>query len=108
MALKCTLAQSIFACSTGVRFFQALAGIRLQLVPGNLSDKAFIDGIHIQAIDAEMQFVFRHPVGMIIASYLEGIAAGRSSLLVADPRLSLAVTGQNEEDLSSRQREQPY
>ena len=46
-----------------------------------------------------MQFVFRHPFGMIIASYLEGIAAGRSSLLVADPRLSLAVTGQNKENM---------
>lgn len=81
------------------RFFQALAGICLQLVPGNLTDKAFIDGIHIQAVDAEMQFVFRHPVGMIIAAHLKGVAAGCGSLLVADPRLSLAVTGQNKENV---------
>ena len=71
----------------------------MQLLPGNLANETFIDGIHIQAVDAEMQFVFQHPVGVIIAADLEGVAAGRSSLLVADPRLSLAVTGQNKEDM---------
>ena len=46
-----------------------------------------------------MQLVFRHPVRVIIATDLEGVAAGRSSLLVADPRLSLAVTSQNKENV---------
>ena len=93
---------SAYLGMTQVSAYSAAKSAVLGLVKtlsGDLADKAFIDCIHIQAVDMELQFIFRHPVGMIIAAHLKGVAAGCGSLLVADPRLSLAVTGQNKEDM---------
>ena len=71
----------------------------LPLQLGNLFNKVIINGVQSQAVNAEINLIFRYPVGVIISIDFESAAAGGGGRLVADPRLSLAVTGQNKKDM---------
>ena len=68
-------------------------------IPSDLPHKVSIDGIHVQTVDGEVEASLRYPVGVIIPADFEGVAAGSSGLLVANPRLFFSVTGEQKKNV---------